>query len=91
MTHKLQQILNELIAEDSGPEGSTLFDIHYGEFATSYLQTILVVLQHLKSLDDKTIGAVQARIEESDGACLNPWIIENIVRFTVEELTKDVK
>jgi hypothetical protein len=40
----LEHGVRAMIANDSGPEGSALFDIHYAEFAAGYRESLVAAL-----------------------------------------------
>lgn len=39
MTTMIERVARAMVAADSGPEGSVLFDMHWAEFGDGYLKT----------------------------------------------------
>lgn len=69
MSEMIERVARAMAANDSGPQGSALFDIHWNEFGYGYRESALVAIQAMMepdlamikafvstALDSKTIG-----------------------------------
>lgn len=41
----VDRVARAMLAQDSGPEGSSLFDIHWNEFGEGYMQSARAAIQ----------------------------------------------
>ena len=59
MTTMLDKITAAMVANDSGPEGSFLFDIHSPEFSVGYRESLLAALEVMRVPDEAMKSAVR--------------------------------
>ena len=55
MTSMLDKITAAMVANDSGPEGSYLFDIHRSEFSAGYRELLLAALSAMRDVPDEIL------------------------------------
>jgi len=52
MTEMIERVAKAMAANDSGPEGSRLFDIHWGEFGGGYMESARAAIEAMREPTD---------------------------------------
>lgn len=51
----IERVARAMVAADSGPEGSTLFDIHWEEFGEGYMAGARVAIEAMREPTDEML------------------------------------
>lgn len=69
----VEKMARAMVAEDSGPEGSALFDIHWREFGEGYMVSARAAIEAMREPEDEMAKAGIAAWEKSPMAVVTQF------------------
>lgn len=81
MTEIVERVARAMVADESGPEGSRLFDIHWQEFGEAYTKSARVAIEAMREPTEAMQTAGNA-VEDPRPATSGPdavWIWREMV------------
>lgn len=63
MTSMVERVARAMAANDSGPEGSALFDIHWSEFGEGYTRSARAAIEAMKEPGETQLRAAWDKVD----------------------------